>query len=374
MGRFNVVINPLAMDGIERSGVSSLKHVFSNKLITIWQADKLTEKWQHQLESPDFIDVSIHRFQWDELVFVMTTRTPGTTTVVQTVVPLNLFWNNYAYRLIFAWLSVVLVGVLLYLAVKPIFIRWGQLKYRINRLLTEDNILCMYQPIIDLATQRPVGCEVLMRLRDGQSIIFPDIAIPAITDRGLTWRLDQLVVRKALQELAAHLPQLSEFKVAFNFFPDNMVSDNVCALFQEAVKVSPHPGLRFELEVLEQHYQDSLVVEVAKLRNKGFLLAVDDFGTGYSNLGSIKAISPDFLKIDRSFVHDMEDESMRSSLIPEIVSIGRAVGAQIIAEGIENGRQMDLLLKRGIEYGQGYYFARPAPVTEFADYLRRLGF
>jgi len=370
LGRFNVVINPLAMDGILSSGASSLKHAFPDKLITIWQAGNMPQKWQQQFESNEFVEASMHRFQWDDLTFVMTTRAPGATTVVQTVVPLNLFWKNYGDKLGIAWLLALLIGTLLYHAFKPIFIRWGELKYRINRLLTEENILCMYQPIIDLTTQHPVGCEVLMRLRDGNSIIFPDVAIPAIIDRGLTWKLDQLVVRKSLRELAEKIPELTEFKVAFNFFPNNMVSVNVCRLFDESLQAHPHNGLRFELEVLEQHYQDSMVIEMAKLRAKGFLLAVDDFGTGYSNLGSIKAISPDYLKIDRSFVHDMEDKSLRSSLIPEIVSIGRAVGAQIIAEGIENKRQLDLLKTKGVEFGQGYFFARPQPIDEFAAYIR----
>ena len=370
MGRFNVVINPLALHAISTVGISTLKHAFPNKLITVWQDDRLRPYWQQQLNEPDMIEATNHRFQWSGLSFVMATRNPGTTTVVQTVVPLSQFWKNYGDKLAVTWTLFVLIGGLIYRAIEPIFSRWGEFKYRLESLLTENNILCLYQPIIDLSTQRPVGCEVLMRLRDGDGIIFPDVAIPAIIERNLTWTLDQLVVRKALQELTEKLPELVEFKVAFNFFPNNMVSVNVCKLFDDALQAHPHHGLRFELEVLEQHYQDDMVVEMAKLRQKGFLLAVDDFGTGYSNLGSIKAISPDYLKIDRSFVLDMEDESLRSSLIPEIVSIGHAVGAKIIAEGIENKSQLDLLKSRGVEFGQGYYFARPQPIDSFAIYLR----
>jgi len=369
MGKFNVVINPLAMDGILATGISSLKHAFPNKLVTIWSSPKLPPSWKKKFELPEFVQASMHQFEWKSLTFVMVRRGVGETTLVQTIIPFNLFWRNYGVELITAWATGLLISVLTFYASKPVFMRWGKLKYRIEKFLTEENILCMYQPIIDLGTGRPIGCEVLMRLRVGNSVIFPDVAIPAIIERNLTWTLDQLVVRKAIKELAHKLPQLDEFKVAFNFFPNNMVSDKVCKLFEESLQLYPHSGLRFELEVLEQHYQDTMLLEMAKLRDAGFLLAVDDFGTGFSNLGSIKDISPDILKIDRSFVRDIEDESVRSSLVPEIVSIGRAVGAQIVAEGIENKQQMNILKAKGIEFGQGYYFARPQPIDVFAEYL-----
>jgi EAL domain-containing protein (putative c-di-GMP-specific phosphodiesterase class I) len=102
-----------------------------------------------------------------------------------------------------------------------------------------------------------------------------------------------------------------------------------------------------------------------------FMVSVDDFATGYSNLGSIKAFLPDFLKIDQSFVRDMENASIRSSLIPEIIGIGRAVGAKLIAEGIESERQYSMLRNMGVEFGQGYLMCRPLPIEEFAAYMHR---
>jgi EAL domain-containing protein (putative c-di-GMP-specific phosphodiesterase class I) len=116
-------------------------------------------------------------------------------------------------------------------------------------------------------------------------------------------------------------------------------------------------------------WQHSFVRELTDLKTAGYLVSVDDFGTGYSNLSSIKKLLPDFLKIDKSFVFDMEENSLRSSLIPEIVGIARAVGAKVIAEGIENEAQWRMLLSFGVEYGQGYWFARPMQLAQFAAYL-----
>jgi EAL domain-containing protein (putative c-di-GMP-specific phosphodiesterase class I) len=107
------------------------------------------------------------------------------------------------------------------------------------------------------------------------------------------------------------------------------------------------------------------------LKQHGYLVSVDDFGTGFSNLASVRSLAPDFLKIDRSFVHDMEDSTVRSTLIPEIIQIARAVGAEVVAEGIENRTQLERLRELGAEYGQGYFLGRPQSIAEFAVLLQK---
>ena len=212
-----------------------------------------------------------------------------------------------------------------------------------------------------------------MRLRDGETTIFPDQALPAIVARKLTWKLDQAVVRVAVRELASAFPGITNFKVAFNFFPENIDSQKIQALIGDALNANSLVGIQFNVEVLEQHYQNSMIAEISSLKNAKFQISVDDFGTGYSNLGSVVSIAPDFLKIDKSFVFEMEDSSVRSNLIPEIIGIGRAVGAKLIAEGIENERQAEMLRKLGVEFGQGYFFGRPRPIEGFASYLHDQG-
>src|SRR5690606_14569398 len=107
------------------------------------------------------------------------------------------------------------------------------------------------------------------------------------------------------------------------------------------------------------------------VRSNGYLIAVDDFGTGYSNLRSVTRLAPDRLKIDRSFVHELEEASLRSNLIPEMVDIARAINAQIIAEGIETMNQARLLTVAGVRYGQGYCLARPMPADALGAMMRQ---
>lgn len=336
---------------------------------TAIESHLLTEQWRELLKTPAYIGESNQFYDWSNSAFVQIFRLPGTYYVVQQVVPVSVSLLRYSGSLAWSLVFALIIAALVFFALRPIFLSWRALEYRIPFLLARQNLLCMYQPIIDLATGKTSGCEVLMRLRDGDTIIPPDVAIPAIMKRNLTWELDQLVVDVAVAELRGALPDLIDFKVAFNFFPSSVSSGKIREMVEAVLERSPHKGLRFDVEILEQEYKDSMIQAVADLRSHNFLVSVDDFGTGFSNLGSIKALLPDFLKIDRSFVRDMESATIRSSLIPEIIAIGRAVGAKLIAEGIESERQYRMLKDMGVEYGQGYLMCNPLPIDAFAAYI-----
>jgi sensor c-di-GMP phosphodiesterase-like protein len=246
--------------------------------------------------------------------------------------------------------------------------RRQSMAYRIKGLLKAQNIRCVYQPIYSLQTDRIVGCEVLVRLQAGQQMLMPDQFLPAVIERGITRQLDALVIARSLRELHAQIPKGECFEIALNLFPENIKSkwlhDTISGL-----SWNQDSGFTINLEVLEQAYQDDVLLEIAELKKLGYRVCVDDFGTGYSNLGSIKKMKPHYLKIDRSFVRDMETATLRSSLIPEIVAIARASGALLIAEGIENKQQLDALRDLGVEFGQGYYLGRPMQLDQLVSRL-----
>lgn len=347
-----------------------LKSGHDGSVHTAVSSDELTEEWLTLLKSNDFVQKPLKYFDWQRAALVLVEPIPGTFYVAQTIVPSFVFFSNYSAILVWVMLIAALIGWLTYFALRPIFLSWRALEYRIDTLLRPENIQCVYQPIINMATGKPTGCEVLMRLRDGDVLIYPDVAIPAIIARGLTAELDRMMLQVAVSELQRALPELVGFKVAFNFFPSTVSSGEIWAMVASALHGAPHKGLVFDVEILEQEYKDSMIQAVAELREHDFLVSIDDFGTGFSNLGSIKALLPDFLKIDQSFVQDMESATIRSSLIPEIIAIGHAVGAKLVAEGIENEHQYEMLRTMGVEYGQGYFMSKPLPIDGFASYLR----
>lgn len=309
---------------------------------------------------------------WDNRSFFASDEVPGTVFYVQTNVPFTPFFTDNSILIVGAVISSLFVMLLVYFAAREGLYHLTMLRHRMKHLLTLDNVVCVYQPIVNLYSMEVVGCEVLMRLKDSDgSMIYPDTSIPFIIEEKLTCIVDRLVFMKAAEELTKAGLVQPNFKVAFNFFPDTVASGTLQTILDEVGLAKRVPGALLDVEILEHNYQDDVVREVRNLKTQGILISVDDFGTGYSNLKSIQQIAPDFLKIDRSFVIDMEAASVRSSLIPEILSIAKAVGARVIAEGIENSQQLLLLRDLGVEYGQGYFFAKPMSVYALKKYLKQ---
>lgn len=374
MGRFNTVVNPYALEDMFGVDEGTLRIRLIDGSFHVAHADpSLSDERADRLGRGRWIDGDSHSYSWAERAFVSSRLIAGTPYLSQFVVPLERFWEAYAWRLGLVLLVSLTAGGLVYGALSPALRRWGLLEHRIAGLIREENVLCMYQPIVDMRSGAPVGCEVLMRLCDGAEVLAPDRVLPLVARAGLCWRLDQSVVRQAIRELRTHLPAGMALEVSFNFFPENIRCGPLRELIETALPAVSRADLRFNLEVIEQGEQGGLLGEIASLKQSGYLVSIDDFGTGYSNLNSVKALAPDFIKIDKSFVFEMEDASVRSSLIPEIVGIARAVGAEVIAEGIENEPQRQRLLSFGVDYGQGYLFARPMAIGDFVAYLRAAG-
>lgn len=266
----------------------------------------------------------------------------------------------------------LLIAVLAVGTIAPYVLKLSDLRNRIGFLCNERHLALVYQPVFDLTTMRPVGCEVLARLKEDGRPWMPDRMIPAIQAAGLEQRFDHAVTRKAIRELAAHLPVWNgKLSIAVNYFPESVNPDELIPVLTGALRAAGRRDLEICIEITEHSLSSELIAEVQCLKAQGFLIAVDDFGTGYSNLKSVTRLSPDRLKIDRSFVHELEGATVRSSLIPEIVDIARAVNAQTVAEGIENMEQARLLTVAGVRYGQGYALARPMEIAQFTALIAK---
>ncbi len=372
IGRFNAVVNPRILGTLFPQDQDVIRFVLpEGGSFPIYANPALSTRWINLLSTKEMQEESMHYFSWTYMAFIASEKVTETRFVIQKVTPLGEFLRMHVAILTKLMLLSLILGCVVYFLIKPTFQRWNDLEHRIEALLTIEHVVCMYQPIVDLRTNAIVGCEVLMRLHDkGGVVIYPDQVLPIIIARNLTWRLDQTVVRKAIHELFNGLPPCQGFKVAFNLFPKDIRYAEIRDLIESELPKSGRHNFQFNLEVIEQAYQSSLFTEIAQLKEAGYQISVDDFGTGFSNLGSIKSLSPNFLKIDKSFVFDMEDSTIRSSLIPEIIGIARAVGAAVIAEGIENDAQRQMLLKLGVEFGQGYFFAKPMSVGELHDLMK----
>ncbi|WP_244274708.1 EAL domain-containing protein [Labrenzia sp. OB1] len=225
-----------------------------------------------------------------------------------------------------------------------------------------------------LDTMKCEGCEVAARFEDAQGKLFPDEFIPIILELELTWEFTEIIIAKALKELTPLLARRPNFKVGVNFFQADLDDERIQTVIRSPVfETATQAKISLSCEILETGIGTgtSIAKSLEYLRSIGCQIAIDDFGTGYSNLAQIKALNPDLVKIDKIFIDDLgtQSESARGVFVHAILGIADAHGMKVCAEGVETAEQLALLKTQNVDFAQGYYFARPMPIHDFALYL-----
>jgi EAL domain-containing protein (putative c-di-GMP-specific phosphodiesterase class I)/ActR/RegA family two-component response regulator len=238
--------------------------------------------------------------------------------------------------------------------------------------LRREQFILHFQPKIDLATDRAIGFEALVRWQHPQhGLIPPDAFIPVLERGGEISQLTACVVRKALAWLADAPPALSvSINLSARDLSDLSLADWLARSCRDA---GVAPG-RLVLELTETSaMQDpTLALDVlTRLRIKGFLLGIDDFGTGYSSMVQLSRLPFSELKVDKSFVMSMRSSEESRKIVASTISLGRSLGLTTVAEGIEDAETAALLRKLGCEQGQGYHFGRPMSAEAVRGWLAR---
>ncbi len=230
--------------------------------------------------------------------------------------------------------------------------------------LEEERIEVHYQPVLQLSTGRIVGAEALARWRNPSGAYMPTAEfIQLAEDVRLIVPLGRRVMDQAASDVARWRSldeRLSRFDVGVNLsaqeFLEPDLEEDILALLER--HGLPTDALLFEIT-------ESLLLrsgdEIAALRDRGIRIAIDDFGTGYSSLSYLRRIPVDVLKLDHSFVQDVETSETDAAIAGTIVALARQLGLSVVAEGIEREGQFQTLLDMGCHYGQGYLFHRPMP-------------
>ncbi len=235
--------------------------------------------------------------------------------------------------------------------------------------LERDEFELYYQPQRELSSRRLIGVEALLRWHHPEhGLIRPDRFIPVAEDAGLmvpigTWVLET-ACRQARQWADAGLPP---FKMAINLSGKQLTRDDLPEIIGQALRDSDLTPGHLELEITEtfvMHQPEHTIGVLDRLRGMGVSLAIDDFGTGHSSLSQLKRLPSHCLKIDRSFVRDLPTDPNDEAIARAIVAMGHALGLGIIAEGIENSQQAEVLRQAGCDVGQGYHFGYPVPANE----------
>jgi len=247
-------------------------------------------------------------------------------------------------------------------------------KEEIRRAIVRDEFVLHYQPQIEIATGRVIGLEALVRWQHpDRGLIFPDSFIGRMEKTGLIDELGWLVVNRSMSEVAQFVngdgiaPMLSVNESVYSLhdlkFPDILLS------LAEKHGIAP---ANITIEITEsgliKELADTLDI-LTRLRMKGFKLSIDDFGTGYAMMQQLKVIPATELKIDRSFILDMDKNERDRVIVQKTIEMGHELGMHIIAEGVETKNQLDFLHRKGCDSAQGYFFSRPLPANEMVTWL-----
>jgi diguanylate cyclase (GGDEF)-like protein len=227
-----------------------------------------------------------------------------------------------------------------------------------------------FQPIFDIGSGRIVGAEALMRWRSpSRGLVSPENFIAAAEETGLIVQLGDWALRKACN-VAANWPP--DVRMAVNVSAAQIKSGGFARGVMSALAFSGLPASRLELEITEtvmMNESDAALKTLSQLRALGVRIALDDFGTGYSSLGYLRRFPVDKIKIDRSFIHDL-DKRDTAAIVRTVIGLGAELGITVTAEGVETEAQLDMLRKAGCGEAQGYLIGVPTKETEIRRLLR----
>jgi diguanylate cyclase (GGDEF)-like protein len=232
-----------------------------------------------------------------------------------------------------------------------------------------------YQPKVDVSTGQITGVEALLRWTHPELGVLPPMHfIPLAEETGLIVPIGRWVLREACaQNIAWQRRGLRPVSMAVNLSPRQFIDEDLLVDIDEALAASGMSPTLLQLEVTESMVMRNVSRAIKLLdaiRSRGIRLAIDDFGTGYSSMSLMKQFPIDTIKIDRSFVRDLPKDSEDQAIAQAIISMGKALGMTIIAEGVETVEQETFLRNHACDEMQGFLFSKPLPPREMADLLR----
>jgi diguanylate cyclase (GGDEF)-like protein len=246
---------------------------------------------------------------------------------------------------------------------------------RLRRAVEQEQWMLHYQPLIDLASAQMIGVEALIRWPEPNGgLVPPGDFIPLAEEMGLIEAIGAWVIDEVCRQDRVWREQGLELNISFNLSPRQLWQDDVADRIVTPILGSGMDPTRVTVEITESTAMtnpDRTLGMLHELHARGLKLAIDDFGTGYSSLARLRYMPVDVLKIDRSFVRELDRDEQNASMVSAMVALASNLGMTALAEGIETEAEWRTLLERGCERGQGFFFSRPVPADEIVAIHRR---
>lgn len=256
--------------------------------------------------------------------------------------------------------------------------RKAEHRFKVEQCLREavdkNQLSLVYQPQVDINTGTIICVEALSRWEHPTlGHVSPTEFIPIAERIGMIQPLTEWALNTASeQSVSWKQAGFSSVRIAVNISPSHFLENDLVPLINRVISRTGLPATELKLEITESSIQTSKknLSIFKELKQLGVLLAIDDFGTGYSSFASLKHLNVDFLKIDKHFIDDMLSDKKTLLLIKSIIEMGHNLGYKIIAEGIENTEQLNMLKELGCDNAQGYLFSKPVSAQGISNLLR----
>jgi len=239
----------------------------------------------------------------------------------------------------------------------------NSLEADIRNAIPNDEFVPYFEQQIDLATGKLVGFEMLARwVSPIRGLISPDEFIPVAEETGMIGDLSMSIIKKALMEAKSWDPSLT---ISVNISPVQLRDPWLAQKIVKLLVETGYPAERLEVEITESSLFKNLSLAqsiVGSLKNQNINIALDDFGTGYSSLSHLRALPFDRIKIDRSFISSMSENSESEAIVNAIAGLGASLSVPITAEGIEDNSVIERLSALGCSKGQGYLYGKPLSI------------
>jgi diguanylate cyclase (GGDEF)-like protein len=246
----------------------------------------------------------------------------------------------------------------------------GEIEQGIRHGLEHGQFVPYFEPQVDLTTGEIVGFEVLARwIHPLSGVIGPDVFIPVAEEIGLIGRLSEQVISEALREASNWDPKI---KVSVNISPLQLADGWLAQRIVRTLAETSFPADRLVVEVTESSLFADIDLArtiVTSLKNQGIRLALDDFGTGFSSLSHLRSLPFDIIKIDRSFIMNVNSKRENTAIIRAVTTLAAALQVPVCVEGIENEDAYKTVIRLGCQIGQGWYFGKPMPAEQARDLL-----
>ncbi|PMN92578.1 two-component system response regulator [Enterovibrio norvegicus] len=249
-----------------------------------------------------------------------------------------------------------------------------RMEYHLVWALSKNEFSLVYQPLIDMQTNKVVAAEALLRWNNEElGSVPPDKFIAIAEQSNLIYEIGNFVLRTTIRDFAKLKNSSGELlHLAVNISPQQIRQPNFIGDLEKHLDHDGFDPCRLELEVTEGLLltkQCQVKEMISQLHDMGVMLSMDDFGTGYSSLSYLLQFPFDALKIDRSFVDGITDVELNETLATAVIAMAKGLRIKTVAEGVETAEQFEMLKSKGCDLAQGYYLSRPLPLEGFKAFL-----